>query len=116
MNHPADSFMGIFGFRRVASVKDNVITPVFTIECAVCGESHRSDDVPFNCETGDGELPLNLKSSLTAWRITRPTPSRSGWRKPCRVLLEALEALGRQGLGAMRKHFTALGVNVPDAA
>lgn len=55
MNHPADSFMGIFGFRRIASVKDNVITPVFNIECAVCGESHRSDNVPFNCQTGDGE-------------------------------------------------------------
>lgn len=51
----ADSFMAIFGFKRKATVRGNVIEPVFEIECAVCGEAHRSDEVPFQCETGDGE-------------------------------------------------------------
>ena len=51
----ADSFMAIFGFKRSATIKGNVIEPVFDVECQVCGETHRSDDIPFQCETGDGE-------------------------------------------------------------
>lgn len=51
----ADSFMAIFGFKREATIRGNVTEPVFEVECAVCGESHRSDEVPFQCETGDGE-------------------------------------------------------------
>ena len=54
MPHPADSFMDIFGFRRSATIRGNVIEPVFEIECQTCGETHRSDDVPFACEIGDG--------------------------------------------------------------
>jgi hypothetical protein len=50
----ADSFMAIFGYKRIAAVKGNVIEPVFEIECRVCGEAHRSDEVPFSCETGEG--------------------------------------------------------------
>ncbi len=50
-----DSFMAIFGFKRVATQRGNVIEPVFNIQCAVCGEQHRSDEIPFQCETGDGE-------------------------------------------------------------
>ena len=51
----ADSFMAIFGFKRIASVKDNVIMPVFDVQCSVCGEPHPSDNIPLQCETGDGE-------------------------------------------------------------
>jgi hypothetical protein len=54
MTHPADSFMAIFGLKRSMTIKGNVIEPVFEITCAVCGEQHRSDDVPFDCQTGDG--------------------------------------------------------------
>jgi hypothetical protein len=55
MTHSADAFIAIFGFKRSATIHGNVIEPVFEIECATCGETHRSDDVPFNCENGDGE-------------------------------------------------------------
>ena len=51
----ADSLMSIFGFKRKMTIRGNVIEPVFEIHCLVCGETHRSDDVPFQCETGDGE-------------------------------------------------------------
>lgn len=50
----ADSFMAIFGLKRKATIRGNVIEPVFEIDCRVCGETHRSDEVPFQCETGDG--------------------------------------------------------------
>lgn len=55
MSQLADSFMAIFGLTRVATMRGNVIEPVFQVECDVCGESHRSDNVPFTCENGDGE-------------------------------------------------------------
>jgi len=55
MNNPADALMAIFGYRRKAVVRDNVIYPVIEIQCEVCGEMHRSDNIPFNCENGDGE-------------------------------------------------------------
>lgn len=65
----ADSFMAIFGFKRVASQKDNVITPVFerrcdycqeihedgAVFCGICGDHHELGNVPFICQTGDGE-------------------------------------------------------------
>ena len=50
----ADSFMAIFGFKRRMTIRGNVIEPVFEIKCKVCGETHRSDEVPFSCESGDG--------------------------------------------------------------
>lgn len=53
MGNAADSFMAIFGFKRKAIVRGNVIEPAFKVECPVCGECHRSDEVPFQCETGD---------------------------------------------------------------
>ena len=49
----ADSFMAIFGFKRKAIVSGNVIEPVFERQCGVCGDSHRSDEVPYACETGN---------------------------------------------------------------
>lgn len=54
MNHPADSLMSIFDFKRAATIRGNVIEPVFEIECQVCGDHHRTDEIPFTCETGDG--------------------------------------------------------------
>lgn len=54
MTNAADTLMAIFGYKRSATIRGNVIEPVFEIGCPVCGESHRSDEVPFQCETGDG--------------------------------------------------------------
>lgn len=54
MNHPADAFMSIFGLKRSAIIKGNVIEPVFEVKCDICGDVHRSDEIPFQCETGDG--------------------------------------------------------------
>lgn len=53
MTHPTDSLMAIFGYKRSATISGNVIEPVFEIDCGACGERHRSDDVPFQCENGD---------------------------------------------------------------
>jgi hypothetical protein len=50
-----DSMMEAMGFKLVARQRGNVIEPVFEIQCKVCGETHPSDNIPFNCETGDGE-------------------------------------------------------------
>ena len=50
----ADSFMSIFGFKRKAIVRGNVIEPVFERQCDICGDYHRDDEVPYACETGDG--------------------------------------------------------------
>jgi len=47
-----DSFMAIFGMKRIASVSDNVITPVEFERCGICGDS--DCDNPRECETGDG--------------------------------------------------------------
>lgn len=54
MTNAADSLMAIFGMKRKAIIRGNVIEPVFDIECPICSESHRSDEVPLACETGDG--------------------------------------------------------------
>lgn len=50
----ADSFMGIFGFKRIATIKGNVIEPVFEPKCDICGDFHMSNNIPYHCETGDG--------------------------------------------------------------
>lgn len=54
----ADSFMAIFGYRRIASQQGNVITPVFDDSgddrCDICGD-HHDGEIPRSCETGDGE-------------------------------------------------------------
>jgi len=54
-NYPADALMAIFGYKRKAVVRDNVIYPVIEIQCATCGETHPSDNIPFNCENGDSD-------------------------------------------------------------
>lgn len=54
MSDLADSFMKIFGFKRIASVKGSVIHPVFMVQCEICGDAHPSNAVPYQCETGDG--------------------------------------------------------------
>jgi hypothetical protein len=53
MTQLADTFMAIFGFKRVASVQGNVVTPTAWDECGICGEDHECN-VPRECETGDG--------------------------------------------------------------
>ena len=54
----ADSFMAIFGFKRKAIIRGNVIEPTaFEVElpqCDICGDHHEADEVPRECETGDG--------------------------------------------------------------
>jgi hypothetical protein len=50
----ADSFMGIFGYKRKAIVRGNVIEPVFEIKCDICGDHHSSYNIPYGCQTGDG--------------------------------------------------------------
>jgi len=58
MSQLADSFMAIFGFKRVATVRGNIITPTEWDEdgifCDICGDYHEPCDVPRECETGDG--------------------------------------------------------------
>lgn len=54
-----DSFMAIFGFKRIASQSGNVITPVqfdsdIDGRCDICGDYH-DGEIPRSCETGDGE-------------------------------------------------------------
>lgn len=49
----ADSFMAIFGFKRIAKQSGNVITPVEFERCDICGDVHE-DEIPRECETGDG--------------------------------------------------------------
>lgn len=49
----ADSFMAIFGYKRIAKQEGNVITPVEFEQCDICGDHHEGD-VPRECETGDG--------------------------------------------------------------
>ncbi len=50
----ADSFMAIFGFKRVAKRSGNVITPIEFERCDICGDVHEPDEIPRECETGDG--------------------------------------------------------------
>lgn len=50
MNNPISALMAIFGYKRKAVVRDNVIYPVIEIQCGVCGETHPGDNIPFNCE------------------------------------------------------------------
>ena len=50
-----DALFNAMGFKRVTTQKGNVVTPIIEIECLVCGDHHMSDDVPFSCQTGDGE-------------------------------------------------------------
>jgi len=49
----ADSFMAIFGFKRIATQEGNVITPVEFERCDICGDIHEGE-VPRECLTGDG--------------------------------------------------------------
>lgn len=49
----ADSFMAIFGFKRVGRQDGNVITPVEFERCATCGDSDCIGGAA--CQTGDGE-------------------------------------------------------------
>jgi len=49
-----DSLFEAMGFKRVATVKDNIIYPV-EFQCDICGDCHDKDRVPFGCQTGDGE-------------------------------------------------------------
>lgn len=80
----ADALMAIFGYKRKAVVCDKVLTDfaasqqplgrdfqkvlddnlsellarwgdIVAVQCEVCGETHPSDNIPFNCENGDGE-------------------------------------------------------------
>lgn len=50
----ADSFMGIFGFKRIARQQRDVVIPMeFELEqCDICGDFHEGD-IPRECETGD---------------------------------------------------------------
>jgi hypothetical protein len=52
MSQLTDSFMAIFGLKRVATVQGNVITPTVWDDCDICGENHEGN-VPRECETGD---------------------------------------------------------------
>ena len=57
-----DSFMAIFGFKRIASQSGNVITPAQfdsdiddgVNQCDICGDYHEGE-ISRSCETGDGE-------------------------------------------------------------
>lgn len=48
----ADSLMAIFGFKRIAIVSGNVITPTEFEQCDVCGDHDCDGGLP--CVTGDG--------------------------------------------------------------
>lgn len=48
-----DSFMAIFGYKRIARQEGNVITPVEFEQCDICGDHDCDGGLP--CLTGDGE-------------------------------------------------------------
>ncbi len=50
----ADALMSIFGFKRKATIRGNVIEPRFEQQCDICGDYHEGE-ISRSCETGDGE-------------------------------------------------------------